>query len=311
MTIPGMVSRLRRTSVSGPRPEACGEPRHPRVCRVRRVGVGGQLRGVGEVDDQRIERRAFLGREDPGDRRRVQGMGSEPVDRLGREGDQLAGPDERGRLADRGRVVAGEHPRRPVAWRPASAGSRPAADRGGSVRRRRAGRRRTAARVAAREPGRLPDGAEESRPQAVDGLVERPPTERSVAVQETAPTADRAGRTPRRRDRGPPNGRAGTNAAPEDRPRLGEDRRVGRTGEEAARTAADGRGRSRRRRAARRRRPGGRRCRARPPPMSPAGSSLVEATARISRPSSSLRRPDGVTARAKGRGARRDCHRCR
>ena len=105
VTIPGMCVALAEDDREGPGPEARGEPGHARVCRVRRVGVGAQLRGVGEVDDERIERGSFLGREDPGDRRRVEGMGSEPVDRLGREGHELARPDEGGRLADRGRVV--------------------------------------------------------------------------------------------------------------------------------------------------------------------------------------------------------------
>ena len=160
-----------------------------------------QLRGVGQVDDERIERGSFLGREDPGDRRRVEGVGSQPVDRLGREGDEPARPDEGGRLADRAPGRSRRTRGAPAARRERAAAPLHRADRpssrvtagggiGGGVRRGGTGARPPAgppARVAAREPGRLPDRAEEARAPPGGRLPHRayrPIVQRSVAVQE-------------------------------------------------------------------------------------------------------------------------------
>src|SRR6185312_14774485 len=52
------------------------------------------------VADQRIELRPALGFEYPGDRALAGGVGAEAVDRLGREGDELAGPDQACRFLD-------------------------------------------------------------------------------------------------------------------------------------------------------------------------------------------------------------------
>ena len=62
----------------------------------------GRLREAGEMDDQGIEARPALGSEDSGDRPVVGGIRAEAVDRLGRKGDQPAGPKEiRGLAYDR------------------------------------------------------------------------------------------------------------------------------------------------------------------------------------------------------------------
>ena len=66
---------------------------------------------VGHVGDQRIERRSALGLIEAGDRLGVGGVGAEPVDGLGREGDEAArgqhARGQRGRRATLGRTVPG------------------------------------------------------------------------------------------------------------------------------------------------------------------------------------------------------------
>jgi len=61
------------------------------------------LRHVGHVDDERVERGAPLGGIDPLHRPLAEGVGPQAVDRLGGEGDEPAGANDRGRLVDGGR----------------------------------------------------------------------------------------------------------------------------------------------------------------------------------------------------------------
>src|SRR5262245_59688600 len=58
--------------------------------RVTDSGVDLRLFESQDMDDQRIEARPLLGGEDLGHRARVESTGAEPVNRLGREGDNLA-----------------------------------------------------------------------------------------------------------------------------------------------------------------------------------------------------------------------------
>ncbi len=82
---------LGSTSVSGPGQNAGGEP--------RRIGIEArQLARRREIDhmrDQRIERRPALGRVEPRHRRAIGGVGAEPVNGLGGEGDKPAGRETR------------------------------------------------------------------------------------------------------------------------------------------------------------------------------------------------------------------------
>ena len=73
----------------------------------RRAARGGDVR---DMRDQRIERRAALGRVEPGDGLAIAGVGAEPVDGLGRKGDETAG-----RKAARGRLDrVRDRPSKPV-----------------------------------------------------------------------------------------------------------------------------------------------------------------------------------------------------
>ncbi len=89
---------LRQHQRQRPRPERRGEP--------RRVGV--ELRelsrrgDIGHMRDQRIEGRPALGLIKPRHRRAIGGVGTEPIDRLGREGDEPAGRENAHRVAGRG-----------------------------------------------------------------------------------------------------------------------------------------------------------------------------------------------------------------
>ena len=81
-----------------PRPEALGERRDARVRRWS--GWGAQtshprhLAGAGHVDDQRVERRSHLDREDASDRPGVERVRPQAVDGLGGEGDEAAASEE-------------------------------------------------------------------------------------------------------------------------------------------------------------------------------------------------------------------------
>ncbi len=89
------------------RPERCGEPR----------GFGGELRQrvrrgkIGHMRDQRVERRPPLGRIEPRHRLAIAGVGAEPVNRLGRKGDEPAGGQNARGLRDRS-IVGAQNPRR-------------------------------------------------------------------------------------------------------------------------------------------------------------------------------------------------------
>jgi len=52
-------------------------------------GEGIRLGQTGHMDDQRVEARPFLGSEDRSDRALVGRIPTEPIDRLGRKGDEL------------------------------------------------------------------------------------------------------------------------------------------------------------------------------------------------------------------------------
>ena len=69
------------------RPEPGGEVAGAAVEDGKRLGFG----DARYMDDQRVEARPALGREDRGDRVLVHGVGAEPIYRLGREGHQLSG----------------------------------------------------------------------------------------------------------------------------------------------------------------------------------------------------------------------------
>ncbi len=84
---------------------------HSGIVGIGRLCVTADLACVREMDDERVEGRAFLGCEDAGDGLGIEGIRPQPVDGLGREGDELAGPDGGRCLADRGWVVAGEDAR--------------------------------------------------------------------------------------------------------------------------------------------------------------------------------------------------------
>lgn len=61
---------------------------------------------IGQVRDQGIEARALLGGVDPRHRRRIAGIGTEPVDGLGGEGDEPARAQDRGGLGNARGIVA-------------------------------------------------------------------------------------------------------------------------------------------------------------------------------------------------------------
>ena len=86
----GQSARLGSTSVSGPGQNAAREPLGGSVeAREPRAALG-----VGDVGDQRIERRPALGVVEARDRRAVGGVGAQPVDGLGRKGDEAAGGEQ-------------------------------------------------------------------------------------------------------------------------------------------------------------------------------------------------------------------------
>jgi len=73
-----------------------GELRETRVC----FGDFGQRGLIRHVDDERVEERTSLNREDLGERRGVGRIGREAIDRLGRQGHAGAGTQELGRASE-------------------------------------------------------------------------------------------------------------------------------------------------------------------------------------------------------------------
>ena len=132
--MPGMLDRLRSTSVSGPGQHAAARIATRGIVGIGRLCVTTDLPGVSEMDDERVEGGAFLGREDPRHGLGVEGIRPQPVDGLGREGDEFAGPDRGRRLDDRGRVAAGEDARLDHARDFAGRGPRPGRVRRGQGR---------------------------------------------------------------------------------------------------------------------------------------------------------------------------------
>ena len=88
------AGRQRQHQGQRSRPERGRQPLGGRVEAPKRPGGG----DIGHVGDQGIERRPPLGGVEPGHRLAVAGVGAEPIDGLGREGDQPPG-----RKAGRGR----------------------------------------------------------------------------------------------------------------------------------------------------------------------------------------------------------------
>ncbi len=88
----------RRGSTEGKRsrPECGGEPDGTGVGQ----NVGESGRGVRVVCDQRVELRAALYLENPGDGCGICCVGAEAVHRFGAEGDQLSGTEQRGGACD-------------------------------------------------------------------------------------------------------------------------------------------------------------------------------------------------------------------
>ena len=81
-------------------PEGGGEALGQRCRRhIAEGGVGGRV-----MRDQRVEAWPVLGRVDRGHGGGVRGIGAEAIDGLGREGDELARPEQGGGLCDAGRV---------------------------------------------------------------------------------------------------------------------------------------------------------------------------------------------------------------
>ena len=151
----GQAGALRQHQRQRPRPERRGEP----------LGVGIEARRararpqVGHMGDQRIEGRPALGLVEARDRLAVGRVGAEPVDRLGREGDEAAGrssarrprspPRRPSACASRAAVITSRVPDsewsgrlRPAAggYKPAL-GSRSVAQSGSAPRSGRGGRR--------------------------------------------------------------------------------------------------------------------------------------------------------------------------
>ena len=92
--------RDRRDDRQRPRPERLGEPAGEIVERA----LARRGRRVGDMGDQRIERRPALGGVDRGDGAVVGRVGGEAVDRLGRHRDEAAGVEARGGFGDRLRI---------------------------------------------------------------------------------------------------------------------------------------------------------------------------------------------------------------
>ena len=118
-------------------------PERPRQGLGHRRHLGRDPRQVADrrqMDDHRVGGRATLGREDRGDRRRVERRCPEAVDGLGRERDQTAGAQPRRRRADGGGIgvprIDGDHRRAARRHRPI------VALRSAAPRRRRPARRR-------------------------------------------------------------------------------------------------------------------------------------------------------------------------
>ena len=88
---------LRQHQRQRSRPERGGKPLGGVVETRQRA----RRRQIGDVRDQRIERRPALGGVEPRDRLAVGRVGAEPVDRLGRERDQPAGREAARGLGDR------------------------------------------------------------------------------------------------------------------------------------------------------------------------------------------------------------------
>ncbi len=92
------VRELRQHQGQRPRPECRREPFGGAV----EAGEPTRCRGIGHMRDQRIERGAALGLIEARDRLAVGGVGAEPVDGLGRKGDEAAcGQRARGALDGR------------------------------------------------------------------------------------------------------------------------------------------------------------------------------------------------------------------
>src|SRR5262249_10604634 len=88
----GQAGGFGSTSVSGPRPNAAASASAAgsKTASARPAAPPAARGAVGEGGAQRIERRPALGGVEPCDRRRVGGVGAEPVDRLGGESDEAA-----------------------------------------------------------------------------------------------------------------------------------------------------------------------------------------------------------------------------
>ena len=80
-----------------PRPESRGRPASTTVENGEGLGLGQR----GDMDDQRVEARPALSRENLGDGALVGRIAAEPIDGLGREGDEPAGAQQRGGAGDR------------------------------------------------------------------------------------------------------------------------------------------------------------------------------------------------------------------
>ena len=92
------------TSVSGPGQKRAASLSAVSFQRTKRL----RLAGIEHVADQRIELRPALGLEDRRDRALVGGVAAQAVDRLGREGDELALAQQPRRLGDRLRRRLGD-----------------------------------------------------------------------------------------------------------------------------------------------------------------------------------------------------------
>ena len=88
---PGNRRAFGSTSVSGPGQNAAAS----RSAAASKRASARAAASVGDMGDQRIERRAALGGVEPRDRLAVGGVGAEPVDGLGRKRDQPAGRSTR------------------------------------------------------------------------------------------------------------------------------------------------------------------------------------------------------------------------
>ncbi len=91
----GHPAALGSTSVSGPGQNASAS----RAARRRNSRQRPRRREIGDVRDQRIESRPALGGIEPRHRLAIAGVGAEPVNRLGRKGDEPAGRKNARRFA--------------------------------------------------------------------------------------------------------------------------------------------------------------------------------------------------------------------